>query len=94
MIGNLDKDLAQFADALDALAATRGTPDAALIRHAHSLKGASRGVGAQALRDLFAELEQLAKAGDVAALTRRHVDSQTLIAQSLQALRQLDAERG
>ena len=94
MIGNLDKDLAQFADALDALAATRGTPDAALIRHAHSLKGASRGVGAQALGDLFAELEQLAKAGDVAALTRRHVDSQTLIAQSLQALRQLDAERG
>ena len=90
MIGNLGKDLAQFADALEA---TRDAPDAALIRHAHSLKGASRGVGAQALGDLFAELEQLAKAGDATVLTRRHADSHTLIAQSLQALRQLDADR-
>ncbi len=86
-IDNLARDLMQF----DALPAPDTPASAAsTVRAAHSLKGGSHSVGAQALGDLFDELEQLGKAGDFTKLASRHEESRTLIAQSLEALRRLD----
>ena len=88
-LNNLARDVALFADAV------RGyVTDAPLdpMRHlAHSLKGASLSLGAQALGVIFGELEHLAHAGDASALLRFHADHLPLITQSQDALRQLDS---
>jgi HPt (histidine-containing phosphotransfer) domain-containing protein len=57
-------------------------------RAAHTLKGTCRQLGAQALGDLFADIESSAKAGDYAEAKRRFDSGASLIAQSLEALKQ------
>jgi HPt (histidine-containing phosphotransfer) domain-containing protein len=57
------------------------------VRLAHSLKGASRQLGAVALGDLFAEIEAAAKDGDYAGARRKLDEGSSLIAQSLEALK-------
>jgi HPt (histidine-containing phosphotransfer) domain-containing protein len=56
-------------------------------RAAHTLKGTCRQLGAQALGELFAEIERSAKAGDHAAAERKFDGAAELIAQSLEALK-------
>jgi HPt (histidine-containing phosphotransfer) domain-containing protein len=58
------------------------------VRAAHTLKGTCSQLGAQALGELFADIEHSAKAGDYAAAKRKFNDGATLIAQSLEALKQ------
>jgi HPt (histidine-containing phosphotransfer) domain-containing protein len=60
---------------------------AGAARAAHTLKGACRQLGAQALGDLFADIETCAKAGDYEGAQRRYDRAAALIAQSLQALK-------
>ena len=60
---------------------------AGAARVAHTLKGASRQLGAQALGELFADVEQSAKAGDYEAARRKFESGAGLIAESLEALK-------
>lgn len=60
---------------------------AGAVRAAHTLKGTCRQLGAPALGDLFAEIEQAAKAGDFAAAQRKFEAGADLVAQSLKALK-------
>jgi HPt (histidine-containing phosphotransfer) domain-containing protein len=60
---------------------------AGAARAAHTLKGACRQLGAQALGDLFAEIESSAQAGDYAGAQRRFDGGAALVAQSIEALR-------
>jgi HPt (histidine-containing phosphotransfer) domain-containing protein len=55
---------------------------------AHTLKGTCHQLGAQALGDLFADIERRVKAGEFAEAKRKFDGSARLIAQSLEALRQ------
>jgi HPt (histidine-containing phosphotransfer) domain-containing protein len=57
-------------------------------RAAHTLKGTCRQLGAMALGDLFAEIESSTKAGNYAEAKRKFDAGATLIAESLEALRQ------
>jgi HPt (histidine-containing phosphotransfer) domain-containing protein len=57
------------------------------VRVSHSLKGASRQLGAVALGDLFAEIEAAAKERDYALAKRKFDEGASLIAQSLEALK-------
>src|SRR6267378_2195189 len=52
------------------------------VRAAHTLKGVCHQLGAQALGDLFAEIERSAKAGDYAEAKRKFDGSAGLIAQA------------
>lgn len=79
--GNLAGFGAAFADCI-----ARGDTKGAL-RAAHTLKGTCRQLGAPALGDLFAEIEDSAKAGDYAEAKRKFDDGASLIAQSLEALK-------
>lgn len=88
LIDNLARDAAQFAHAVQTY--VEGTPVEAIRRLAHSLKGASHGLGAKAMGDLFAELEKLVGAEGIPAVGRRHTERVVLITQSLDALRRLD----
>jgi len=56
-------------------------------RVAHTLKGASRQLGAQALGDLFADIERCATAGDYLEAQRTFENGAALIAESLEALK-------
>jgi HPt (histidine-containing phosphotransfer) domain-containing protein len=56
-------------------------------RAAHTLKGSSLQLGAQALAQLFEEIEAAAKAGDYAAALRKFNAASELISQSLEALK-------
>ncbi len=87
-LSNLARDIALFADAV-----RKPVADASLEpvrRLAHSLKGASLSLGAQALGAIFDELERLAREGDAPGLVQFHADSVPLITQSQEALRILD----
>ena len=79
--GNLAGFAAAFSDCI-----ARGDTTAA-ERAAHTLKGTCRQLGAQALGDLFADIERSAKAGDYAEAKRKFEGSASLIAQSLEALK-------
>ena len=57
-------------------------------RAAHTLKGTCRQLGAEALGDLFAEIERSAKAGDYAEAKRKFDGGAGLVAQSIEALKQ------
>jgi|SRR6266850_3297654 HPt (histidine-containing phosphotransfer) domain-containing protein len=57
------------------------------VRAAHTLKGVCHQLGAQALGDLFDDIERSARAGDYAEAKRKFDGSAGLIAQSLEALR-------
>jgi HPt (histidine-containing phosphotransfer) domain-containing protein len=82
----LEGNLAGFGTTFSDCVA-RGDPSSAL-RAAHTLKGASRQLGAQALGELFAEIERSAKAGDYAEARRKFDDGAALIARSVEALKQ------
>lgn len=84
MVKSLEDDLAGFRALVNGGAAADGTT---VMRSAHSLKGASRSLGAQALGDFCAELERLAKSGEISEIQRRLADNQTLAEHSLNALR-------
>jgi HPt (histidine-containing phosphotransfer) domain-containing protein len=73
---------AAFSDYID-----RGDVTGA-VRAAHTLKGTCHQLGAQALGDLFADIERSAKAGDYAEAKRKFDSGASLIAQSLEALKQ------
>jgi HPt (histidine-containing phosphotransfer) domain-containing protein len=84
-IRKLERSLAGFAAAFsDYLACGDAT---GAVRAAHTLTGACRQLGAQALGDLFAEIERSAKAGDYAEAKRKFERGAGLIAQSLEALK-------
>ena len=79
--GNLAGFGAAFSDCI-----ARGDATGA-VRAAHTLKGTCHQLGAQALGDLFADIERSAKAGDYAEAKRKFESSAGLIAQSLEALK-------
>ena len=76
-VRRLEEQLAGFEAAFSASGA----------RAAHSLKGASRQLGASALGGLFADIELAAKSGDYAEAKRKFDGGADLIAQSLEALK-------
>jgi HPt (histidine-containing phosphotransfer) domain-containing protein len=61
---------------------------AGAVRAAHTLKGTCLQLGAQALGEMFAEIERTAKAGDYAGAKRKFDDGASLVTRSLAALRQ------
>ena len=85
-VRKLESSLASFGAAFSECIA-RGDTTAAQ-RAAHTLKGTCLQLGAQALGDLFAEIERSAKAGDYAEAKRKFDGGAALIAQSLEALKQ------
>jgi HPt (histidine-containing phosphotransfer) domain-containing protein len=60
---------------------------AGAVRAAHTLKGTCRQLGAEALGEVFAEIEASAKAGDYAGAQRKFDAAADLVAQSLEALK-------
>jgi HPt (histidine-containing phosphotransfer) domain-containing protein len=84
-VRKLEDTLAGFATAFSDSVARGDTVGA--IRAAHTLKGTCRQLGALALGDLFAEIEDSAKAGEYAEARRKFDGSANLIAQSLEALK-------
>jgi HPt (histidine-containing phosphotransfer) domain-containing protein len=84
-VQKLEASLAGFGEAFSAHVARGDTAGA--VRAAHTLKGTCRQLGAPALGDLFAEVEEAAKAGDFAAAQRKFEAGASLVAQSLQALK-------
>jgi HPt (histidine-containing phosphotransfer) domain-containing protein len=85
-VRTLEGKLAGFSAAFSECIA-RGDGTGA-TRAAHTLKGTCHQLGAQALGELFAEIERSAKAGDFDEAKRKFDGSAGLIAQSLEALRQ------
>jgi HPt (histidine-containing phosphotransfer) domain-containing protein len=84
-VRKLECSLAGFGAAFSDYVA-RGDTTAAQ-RAAHTLKGTCLQLGAQALGDLFADIERSAKAGDYAEAKRKFDSGASLIAQSLEALK-------
>ena len=84
-VRELERNLAGFGAAFSDFIA-RGD-EAGAERAAHTLKGACLQLGAQALGDLFADIERSAKAGDYAEARRKFDGAGSLIAQSLEALK-------
>lgn len=84
-VRKLEENLDEFRDAFAACLSRGDTVGAA--RAAHTLKGACRQLGAQALGDLFADVERWAKAGDYEEAQRTLEAGADLIADSLDALR-------
>lgn len=60
---------------------------AAAARAAHTLKGSCHQLGARALDELFASIEQATKLGDYAGAKQTFQDAGALIARSLEALK-------
>ena len=84
-VQKLEANLAGFGAAFSAQVA-RGDA-AGAVRAAHTLKGTCRQLGAPALGDLFADIEQAAKAGDFAGAQRKFEAGASLVAQSIEALK-------
>ena len=84
-VRTLENSLAGFREAFSGCIA-RGDAKGA-TRAAHTLKGTCRQLGAQALGDLFADIESRARTGDYAGAKRRFDGAAGLIVQSLQALK-------
>ncbi len=85
LVGKLEASIAGFPNAFCACLSRGDAAGAA--RAAHTLKGSCHQLGAQALGDLFAEIERTAKAGDYDGAQRKFQDAGALIARSLDALR-------
>jgi HPt (histidine-containing phosphotransfer) domain-containing protein len=85
LVRTLEGKLAGFGEAFSDYIA-RGDA-AGATRAAHTLKGTCHQLGAQALGDLFDDIERSAKAGDYAEAKRKFDGGAGLIAQSLDALR-------
>jgi HPt (histidine-containing phosphotransfer) domain-containing protein len=81
----LEASLAGFAADFSARVA-RGD-GAGAVRAAHTLKGTSRQLGAEALDELFADIESSAKAADYDGARRKFEAGAGLIAQSIEALK-------
>jgi len=84
-VRTLESSLAGFREAFSDCIA-RGDAKGA-TRAAHTLKGTCRQLGAQALGELFADIESRARTGDYAGAKRRFDGGAGLIVQSLQALK-------
>jgi HPt (histidine-containing phosphotransfer) domain-containing protein len=84
-VRKLEASLAGFRASFSDLVA-RGDA-AGAVRAAHTLKGSCRQLGAQALGELFSEIERTAKAGDHAAAMRTFDAAADLIAESIEALK-------
>ena len=76
---------AGFATAFSGCVARGDTAGA--VRAAHTLKGTCRQLGAQALGNLFAEIEASARAGDYAGAKRKFDGAGSLINESIEALK-------
>jgi HPt (histidine-containing phosphotransfer) domain-containing protein len=85
LVGKLEVSIAGFAKAFRDCLVHGDTAGAA--RAAHTLKGSAHQLGAQALGDLFADIERAAKAGDYDGAQRKFHDAGPLIARSFDALR-------
>jgi HPt (histidine-containing phosphotransfer) domain-containing protein len=79
--GNLEGFGAAFSDYI-----ARGDITGA-ERAAHTLRGACHQLGAQALGDLFGDIESSVQAGNYSEAKRSFDSARSLIAQSLEALR-------
>jgi signal transduction histidine kinase/CheY-like chemotaxis protein len=88
MVRNLEKDLNAFDASLSGWMTQQDAKG--LGRAAHGLKGSSHSLGAQALGDLFSEIEQLAKAGDLPEAGRKYAESKKIGSDSIAALSQVD----
>jgi len=84
-VRTLEGKLAGFGAAFSDSVARGDTAGAA--RAAHTLKGTCHQLGAQALGDLFGEIERSAKAGAYDEAKRKFDDGASLIAQSIEALK-------
>lgn len=84
-VSTLERNLADFTSAFDECIASGDATGA--TRAAHTLKGACRQLGAEALGDVFEEIERSARAGDYVAAGRSFEAAAGLIVQSLQALK-------
>ena len=85
-ISQLERGIARFGEAFSDYVAQGDIYGAE--RAAHTLKGTCRQLGAMALGDLFAEIERSTKAGDYADAKRKFESGATVIAQSIEALKQ------
>jgi HPt (histidine-containing phosphotransfer) domain-containing protein len=85
-VATLERNLSSFAAAFGE-AVARGDGKAA-ARSAHTLKGACHQLGAQALGNLFADIERSARSGDYADAKRTFEAGADLIEESLRALKQ------
>ena len=85
-VRKLEENIAGFGDVFAGYIA-RGDKTGA-VRAAHTLKGTCLQLGAQALGDLFSDIEISAKAGDYAEAKRKFEAAGGLIAESLEALKQ------
>jgi HPt (histidine-containing phosphotransfer) domain-containing protein len=84
-VQKLEENLADFAPTFSACLASGDIVGAS--RAAHTLKGSCRQLGAQALGDLFADIERWAKAGDYEQAKRTFEGGASLVAESIEALR-------
>jgi HPt (histidine-containing phosphotransfer) domain-containing protein len=84
-VRRLEGSLAGFGAAFSDCIACGDTKGAE--RAAHTLKGMCLQLGAQALGDLFADIENSAKGGDYVEAMRKFDDGASIIAQSLEALK-------
>jgi HPt (histidine-containing phosphotransfer) domain-containing protein len=84
-VRKLEANLASFATTFSEHLACGDAASA--VRAAHTLKGSCRQLGAQALGDLFADIERIAKSGEHAEAMRRFDAAASLIEESLQALK-------
>jgi len=85
-VRKLEDNIAGFGDVFAGYVASGDKTGA--VRAAHTLKGTCLQLGAQALGDLFAQIEGSAKAGDYAEAKRKFDSAGGLIADSLEALKQ------
>ena len=85
-VRKLEDNIAGFGDTFAGYVA-RGDKTGA-VRAAHTLKGTCLQLGAQALGDLFSDIESSAKSGDYAEAKRKFEAAGGLIAESLEALKQ------
>jgi HPt (histidine-containing phosphotransfer) domain-containing protein len=84
-VSRLEGHLAGFGAAFSDHVARGDTQGA--VRAAHTLKGTCRQLGAVALGELFAEVEESAKAGNFEEAKRKFEAGASLVAESLEALK-------
>ena len=84
-VSRLEGHIAGFGAAFSDHVARGDTKGA--VRAAHTLKGTCRQLGAVALGELFAQVEESAKAGDYDGAKRKFEAGASLIAESLEALK-------
>lgn len=86
LVRGLEKDLAAFDAGVEGWMDKQDAHS--MSRAAHSLKGSSHSLGAQALGNLFADIERVAKTGDIGAAHRIYSAGKTTGNDSIVALNQ------